>query len=425
MHLVKIARIVTAALLGAALLGAAALPAAAGAASGGRPARAKGPGVRLTWPLRGSRVTVLPGAVVTVRVRARWRGSARVTIALTRARDRRVLKRRTRRAGRFSAKLPAATGVSYVLSARADRRLLRRTTLVVPAPRRAQPSDEPSAKQPPPASPPLACSWSTPSQGPFSGTFTGDKTVIDYGETLTVTFTNTSPQACLTGGVGYRVERRGGDGTWVLARLSVPFPAIPAHLPPGSSASVSFTADDRWLETRDGSFPLLPGRYRITQQWSGRQGEVVAGTYEFGLRARADSRCGQPSRAAAARLAGGTSVMDLVRIANEGGVCVRPPGEIEIERVFGDGSAAPVATVQPSPCASPIVMPGTSLGYGFQHGWAPLLEAGRYRAVTSADAVPLGGPDQALPLTVEFELDEAIGGEPLPIVDCAMPDWEG
>ncbi len=53
----------------AAALGAALLPAAAGAAPGGRAKRAPGPGVTLTWPLRGHRATVAAGAVVTVKVR--------------------------------------------------------------------------------------------------------------------------------------------------------------------------------------------------------------------------------------------------------------------------------------------------------------------------------------------------------------------
>ncbi len=132
---------------------AAALPAATAAAARSAPVTTthRDAGVRLQWPAKAARVEVRAGATVRVTVRSLRRRSARVTVTLTRLPGGRVVTRRSLRQGSVALRLPAATGVSYRLTARAGRRLLRRTTLVVPAapPARAAP---PAASSPVPPS---------------------------------------------------------------------------------------------------------------------------------------------------------------------------------------------------------------------------------------------------------------------------------
>ncbi len=143
------------------------LPSASGAAQAGSG------GWRLTWPTSAAMRQVAPGSTVRVVV-APLRGRrapprrARVTIALTRASDGRTLKRRTLRRGIFSATLPAAaTGVRYRLTAKAGRRLLRRTMLLVRGTRDVTPVVE--------------CAPGAPAAGAISGSLTGDRAVLRPG----------------------------------------------------------------------------------------------------------------------------------------------------------------------------------------------------------------------------------------------------
>jgi hypothetical protein len=152
------------------------LPAAA--ASAARPITFRDAGVRLHWPASGTQATVQPGTRLRIGVRSLRRGSARVTVALTRLPGGRVVTRRSLRRGTVTLRLPAPTGVRYRLSASAGRRLLRRTTLVVPAPARTRAGDQPTDQ----ASRQCA-------EGPASGTLVGDKRALHYGETLALTFT--------------------------------------------------------------------------------------------------------------------------------------------------------------------------------------------------------------------------------------------
>ncbi len=243
---------------------------------------------------------------------------------------------------------------------------------------------------------------------------------------MTVTFRNTSRSACLDGGLGYSLERRGDDGRWGPAGFRGIFPAMLVTLAPGESSSVSFTADDGSFDDAEGAFPLQPGRYRMVQSWRPDYDprEVVSASWEFGLKLDAASRCGKPARAADVRLTASTGPLTLLRIVNDGGVCAQVPASIALERVLGDGSTEPVGAVTTSPCSITTVTPGRAIGYGFfGPAVAPQLDPGSYRATATATAAPLAGPDQALPLTVDFELTETIPGGPGPIVDCVPPPW--
>lgn len=375
-------------------------------------------GVRLQWPAKAARVEVRAGATVRVTVRSLRRRSARVTVTLTRLPGGRVVTRRSLRRGSVSLRLPSATGVRYRLTASAGRRVLRRSTLVVPTPAPA-----PARRVAPPAGAPgRLCE---PSLGPASGTLTGDKSALHYGDTLTLTFTNTSPSACLVGGYGFLLERPGIGPVWQPLDHRVAVPAIALTLSPGRSLTTQFTADDRFFDDANGAFPLQPTLYRVTQQWQVGEtnGQPVRATWEFALTVDGDSRCGQPARAAAATLKIGERAWGhgLLRLVNAGGVCVRPPAEISVARVLGDGTTEPAGTMTRVWCEDrlPLLPPTRQTGYDRQNGAAELA-AGRYRATATAVAVPAGGPDQAIPLSIDFELDRPIGGDE-PLIGCMLP----
>lgn len=396
----------------------------------GEAAQAVHGGWKVSWPSTAKLKRVAPGTTLRVVVApAKGRRAparrARVTITLTRVGDGRTLQRRTLRRGVLAIRLPAATGVRYRLTAKAGTKLLRRATLVIPAPARAPQQQQAEAPDPPVPS----CAPGVRSEGPASGTFVGDKRAIRYGETLTMTFTNTSRAACLAGGVGFDVERSDGGPGWTPARLNVAVPAVGVLLMPGRSSTISFTADDSLFETGAGDFPLQPGRYRIRQHWQAvtTVGGAIDGTWEFELTLDDDTRCGQPTRLMSARptfAVGRLWGSGLVGIFNEGGVCLRVPAQVTLERVLGDGTTVVAATLTRAQCTSDdaILTPNRSAGYDLPVSTVtPLLEPGRYRFTTTAVAVPAGGADQALPVTIDFDLAEPISGGGAGPIGCAVP----
>lgn len=395
------------------------LPSASGAA------RVAVGGWMLDWPASTRARPLVAGHAVQVAVApARGRSApprrARVTIALTRASDGRTLKRRTLRRGVFSATLPAATvAVRYRLTARVGRRLLRRATLRVAGVR--------------PATPVAPCAPGGQAAGASSGSLVGDSSSLKLGGTLTLTFTNTSPTACLAGGLGYDVERVDDNGIWQRTGFNAPFPAIAVLLKPGQRQALTFVADERsFVAPSATALPLPPGRYRIVQRWSANQTDpatgqstVVTGTWEFMLRGFGrDARCGPAERTPSARLSADVQGTSMLSLVNDGGVCLLLPDAIALERLGDDGSVAPAGTVALGTCAGPLATPGGGGRYGSAWGTtSPVVPPGRYRATAVVTAVPVGSPDVPLTRTVEFELTEPFGGVYVPIPPCPFAPW--
>lgn len=404
-----LARTIAAALLGAALLpaAAAAAPARGGA---GRPAK---PRPALTWPLRSDRVTLDPGATVTVRVSARGRRgnrSAAATIALTRtdlARAR-VVKRATLRAGRFRVTVPRAAGARYVLSARVGGSVVRRTTIVT---LRATRAPVPPDGGPAPRPTPLPCA--TTQSEPLSGSLSGDRTALAAGETLTATFTNTNTIACLSGGIGYGVQRL-VDGTWTDAGLGLRliFPAIGVTLTPGRTQPLVFTAP-----TGADALPL--GRYRLTKSWSGatatQPAATVESTWEFsvvpGPATPDPDRCGPVDGVARAAVTLDRATVSagqqlVATITNSGSVCLK--GELERYALFrdlGDGRREPVRVVWPDlPARYEVLQPGQSRAVPIAVLDAAQMPPGRYLASFQIWVPPTSDAIQMVDAQVFFEV---------------------
>ncbi len=197
-------------------------------------------------------------------------------------------------------------------------------------------------------------------------------------------------------------------------------------LRPGQRQTISFVADERaFIAASPTALPLPAGRYRIVQRWSASgQSAVVIGTWEFALRGYAPgARCGPADRTPAASVRADLLTWSVVRINNDGGVCLQVPETLQIERVLGDGSVEPAGTIERGPCPGSLLTPGNFSTYGAWGTEMPRLVPGRYRVAAAVTAVPVGGPDAALTPAVEFELTQPYGGGIGPIPSCVPPDW--
>ncbi|MDO8211924.1 hypothetical protein [Conexibacter sp. CPCC 206217] len=132
-------------------------------------------GARVASSLGDASATVAPGTIVRARVTALRVGSPRISVVLRRtdgSRGVRVLKRRSLRAGAFAARLPAAFGARYTLTARAVGRTWRAVIRTTPKPARrpAEPKasvSDPSSPTPIPPSPPPGTPIDVPGKGAY------------------------------------------------------------------------------------------------------------------------------------------------------------------------------------------------------------------------------------------------------------------
>ncbi|MDW5594334.1 immunoglobulin-like domain-containing protein [Conexibacter stalactiti] len=392
--------------LGAALVGVALLPAAAVAAPRHQAVTPRQAGVQLSWPSRAKRVTLAPGATVSVTVRSLRRRSAPVTVTLARTDGvkTRVVKRRTLRRGSFAARLPAAQGARYVLSARIGRRIHRRLTIVTPParPRHRGPIDGGFPLAP---TMPRICP-----DGPAeaaSGTLTGGARRFLAGQTLSLTFTNTGP-ICLSGGISYVIERNVA-GSWQRVDLMLAFPALFDVVQPGATRAVSFTME---------SPAVMPsGSYRLVQTYSSYQAtgapKRLETTWEFdvaheGSWPNPDS-CGEGVGRAEGSLdrtivANGGQVELTIR--NSGSICLLGDDtRFGLEREIGDGRWEDVPLVFPDlPPRSHRYEPGRSLAFTIPIYDAGRMPLGRYRVSYALTVPPTSDAVTRIPVTAEFDV---------------------
>jgi hypothetical protein len=200
-------------------------------------------GVRVSWPLKGYRATLVPGTRLRVAVTPLRRGSAAAQISLVRLDDGApgVVKQRTLRRGVFTARLPKAGGARYALRLRVGKRAYRGVIRTPPPPKRP---DEPGVSLPAPATPSAPCPWPAPVTAKLSAALRLDRATAYKGETVGITIENTG-EACLRTGAAYQWERL-VDGSWQPIPEPVPFIMIAYIVPPGRTLTRSVTvhADD-------------------------------------------------------------------------------------------------------------------------------------------------------------------------------------
>jgi hypothetical protein len=309
-----------------------------------------------------------------------------------------VVKQRRLRSGGFAARLPGAPSARYLLSARVGRRTLRRLTIVTPR------TTPPVRDAPPPAPPSSGGRCAAPQSASSAAALTGDRGVLSPGETLTLTIANTGT-ACLSGGVGYTIEARSGSG-WVPVDLRLLFPALAIRLEPGATRQVVFTAP--------AGAEMAPGRYRLTQQYSGATGPVAV-AWEFDYvwpnpGPNPDS-CGPANgvvRAEATldRTSATAGQQIVMTVRNSGERCLQGDDmRFSLERQTGPDTWAPVELIFP---ALPIrwfrYEPGRSLDFTFAVD-GETMPPGHYRATYMLRLPPESDAiQQPPPVVAEFDV---------------------
>ncbi|MBJ7329613.1 MAG: hypothetical protein JHC95_06935 [Solirubrobacteraceae bacterium] len=207
-------------------------------------------GVSVTWPLRSAAAQVMPGTKLLVAVR-QPSGRRTVRVALSEVdrtgRTSTVVGVARIKRGTVTLTVPRKFSATYALTLRVGARHYRswvsttKTATEAPAPDTLVPGASTLPEDPP----------SCPPVGTAVASLTLSAPVVPAGGTLGFTALNEGT-TCLTGGAGYGLEQRVGEG-WVDVTPSDPVPAIAYIVRPQASLSLTARIPQE----------TVPGRYRL------------------------------------------------------------------------------------------------------------------------------------------------------------------